>query len=117
MENLLIKHRPSSSLVQLGKINFRFFKCKERSKRKADSLNRGRGGTLSSGSISLVDSKQPLSKWNKLKGLVFFCESGNKEPLKSKVCQMFSNYYFFSLETPDLRSIVLPYENVALCYI
>lgn len=48
------------------KINFMYFRCEERSKGKADSLNRGQGGTSDLGSVSLVDFKQPLSKWNKL---------------------------------------------------
>lgn len=108
MKNLLIKHCPSSSLVQLGKINFKFFKYKERSKRKADDLNRGQGRILNLGFISLVDLKQPVSKWNKLKRLKFSSVRVGISHLNRNVAQYFQSTPFFSLEISD-RSIVLPY--------
>lgn len=39
---------------------------KEKLTVSTETFNRGQGGTSDLGSVSLVDFKQPLSKWNKL---------------------------------------------------
>ena len=54
----------------------------------------------------LVDFKQTLSKWNKLKGLEFpSLGVGIKSDMNTKIVKMFLDYSF-SLETLDKRSIV-----------
>lgn len=63
MKILLIRHCPSSTLVQLGKKSILdISSAKKRSKGKADSLNIRQGGILDLGSVALMDFKQPLSK-------------------------------------------------------